>query len=90
MGNKPIKRFSDRLLSVCIWKNKGTSRDGEETEFHTVSVSSSYKDRNGEFKNTNSLRPDDLPALRELLTQAEDFLNSDSAEMEEELVEEVL
>lgn len=90
MGNAPIKRFSDRLLSVAVWKNKGTSRDGEETEFHTVSVSRSYKDRNGEFKNTNSLRPDDLPALRELLTQAEDFLNGDASEMEEEIVEEVL
>ena len=90
MGNKPIKRFSDRLLSVCIWKNKGTSRDGEDTEFHTVSVSRGYKDRNGEFKNTNSLRPDDLPALRELLTQAEDFLNEGASEMEDEIIEEVL
>ena len=90
MGNKPIKRFSDRLLSVAVWKNKGTSRDGEETEFHTVSVSRSYKDRNGEFKNTNSLRPDDLSSVRDLLQQAEEFLNGDSPEMEEELAEEVL
>ena len=90
MGNKPVKRFSDRLLSVCIWKNKGTSRDGEETEFHTVSVSRGYKDRNGEFKNTNSLRPDDLSAVRDLLTQAEEFLNGNASEMEDEIVEEVL
>ena len=90
MGNKPIKRFSDRLLSVCVWKNKGISRDGEETEFHTVSVSRSYKDRNGEFKNTNSLRPDDLPAVRELLQQAENFLNESSTEMEEEILEEII
>ena len=89
MGNKPVKRFTERLLSVAVWKNKGTSRDGEETEFHTVSVSRSYKDRNGEFKNTNSLRPDDLPAVRELLTQAEDFLNGTASE-EEELIEEVI
>ena len=90
MGNKPIKRFSDRLLSVAVWKNKGTGRDGEETEFHTVSVSRSYKDRNGEFKNTNSLRPDDLSAVRDLLTQAEEFLNGNASEMEDEIVEEVL
>ena len=89
MGNKPVKRFSDRLLSVCIWKNKGTGRDGEETEFHTVSVSRGYKDRSGEFKNTNSLRPEDLPAVRELLTQAEDFLNGTAPEMEDEIIEEI-
>ena len=25
MGNQPIKKFNDRLLSVCIWKNEGTT-----------------------------------------------------------------
>jgi len=69
MGNKPIKRFSVGLLNVAIWRNKGTSRYGEESVFHTVSISRGYKS-NGEFKSTGSLMPEDLATVRELLEQA--------------------
>ena len=87
-GNKPIKRFTDRLLSVAVWRNKGISRYGGESVFHTVSISRGYKDKSGEFKSSNSLRPEDLPAVRELITQAEHFLNE--PELEDELLEEVI
>ena len=89
MGNQPIKRFSQGLLNVAIWRNKGTSRYGEESVFHTVSISRGYKSQ-GEFKSTNSLRPEDLGAARELLEQAENYLNNPDPEMEEEIVEEVI
>ena len=90
MGNKPIKRFSQGLLSVAVWRNIGTSRYGEESVFHTISVSRGYKDKSGEFKSSNSLRPEDLGTVRELLQQAENFLNESSPEMEEEIIEEVI
>ena len=89
MGNKPIKRFSAGLLNVAVWRNKGTSRYGEESVFHTVSISRGYKSQ-GEFKSTGSLRPEDLGTVRELLQQAEDYLNNPSSEMEEEIMEEVI
>ncbi len=87
MGNGPVKRFNDRLLSVCIWKNKGTDRYGQENEFHTVSISRGYKDKDGNFKSSNSLRPEDLSSVRDLLEQAENYLNGDSEEIEEEPIE---
>ena len=86
MGNQPIKKFNAGLLSVCIWKNEVTTRFGGKHEFRTVSVSRGYKDKSGEFKSSNSFRPEDLGAIKELLTEAEDFLNGDSREMEEEIV----
>ena len=89
MGNKPVKRFSAGLLNVAVWRNKGTSRYGDESVFHTVSISRGYKSQ-GEFKSTGSLRPEDLGAVRELLQQAEDYLNNPSPEMEEEIMEEVI
>ena len=90
MGNKPIKRFSQGLLNVAIWKNIGTSRYGGESVFHTISISRGYKDKSGEFKSSNSLRPEDLSVVREMLSQAENFLNEIPAEMEEEIIEEVI
>ena len=84
MGNQPIKRFSVGLLNVAVWRNKGTSRYGEETVFHTVSISRGYKSQ-GEFKSTGSLRPEDLGTVRELLEQAESYLNNPEPEMEQEI-----
>lgn len=89
MGNKPVKRFSDRLLNVAVWKNKV---NGSDAEFHTLSISRGYK-KDGEFKSTNSLRPEDIPSVIELLKQAESYIdsvNSGSAEATEEDEEEVL
>ena len=88
MGNKPIKRFSAGLLNVAVWRNMGTSRYGEETVFNTVSISRGYKSQ-GEFKSTGSLRPEDLGTVRELLQQAEEFLNNPNPEMEQEIIEEI-
>lgn len=90
MSNKPIKRFSQGLLNVAIWKNIGTNRYGGESVFHTVSISRGYKDKNGEFKSSNSLRPEDLPVVRELIAQAEKFLNEPEPELEDEMLEEVI
>ena len=75
VNNPPIKKFKSRLLSVAVWKNKGTNSFGETSEFHTVSIQRGYKDKNDEFKSTASLRPQDLPEIKELLTQVEQFLN---------------
>ena len=86
MGNGPIKKFNDRLLSVCIWKNSARDRHGQESEFYTVSVSRGYKDRDGNFKSSTPFRPEDLGSMRELIAQAEEFLG-DCSGLEEEPIE---
>ena len=89
MGNKPVKRFSDRLLNVAVWKNKV---NGSDAEFHTLSISRGYK-KDGEFKSTNSLRPEDIPSVIDLLKQAENYIdsvNSGGTDTSEESTEEVL
>ena len=55
------KQLKVGLIRATIWKNKGTSKAGEETTFNTVSLSRSYKDDKGEWQHTNSLGIDDLP-----------------------------
>ena len=82
MGNKPIKKFMDRLLSVAVWENEGNGSG----KFHTVSMSRGYK-KDGEFKSTNSLRPEDLSSARELLKQAENFIENINTEAIEALDE---
>ncbi len=81
----PEIKFSTGALQVTVWNNEGLSKTGEKTEFKTVSFGRRYKDKNGEWKSTNSLRINDLPKAVMLLNKAFEHLvlkNQDAIEEE--------
>lgn len=91
----PIKKFRAGLISVAIWKNNGTSKKtGEPVEFNTVSLDRRYKDKDGEYKSTGTLRVSDLPRAVVVLQKAFEFLvvkeqvpsASEATAQEEEIV----
>ena len=55
-GNPPVKKWRFGAVSVNVWKNSG-----EKGDYYTVDSQRGYKDRNGEWKNTGSLRLNDMP-----------------------------
>ncbi|MBW3023326.1 hypothetical protein KY308_04445 [Candidatus Woesearchaeota archaeon] len=80
--NKPEKKFRAGPITATIWKN--STEDGER-EFNTVSFERGYKDKNGEWKSTNSLRVNDLPKAAMVLNKAYEYLalgNKDNSEEE--------
>jgi hypothetical protein len=95
-GNLPEKKFSTGAISVTVWKNKATSkRDGSQVEFRTIQLDRRYKDKDGVWKSTNSLRINDLPKASLVLNKAYEYLvmkeqdaspTGDSSEIEEEIV----
>ena len=58
--NIPIKRFRAGPLSASVWNNAGQKNDGQSFEFKSVSFERNYKDKQGAWKTTNSLRINDL------------------------------
>lgn len=69
-ANRPIKEFRVRNLSLAIWQNEGT-RDGRPVTLHSITLNKRYRDQGtGEWKDSNSFFPDDLPRLRLLLDKA--------------------
>lgn len=76
LGQKhPEAKFRASPVTATIWKNKGTTATGEETEYFTVSFERTFKDKKtGEFKKTNSLRQSDLPKATLVLNKAYEFL----------------
>lgn len=91
--NVPEKKFSTGVISATIWQNQGKGRNGEIVSFRTVSFQRSYKDKNGIWQNSNSLRVNDLPkaslvlqkayeyaVLREAQSGASDYANEDIIE----------
>ena len=69
-ANRPIKEFRVRNLSLAIWQNEGT-RDGRPVTLHSITLNKRYRDQEtGEWKDSSSFFPDDLPRLRLLLDKA--------------------
>lgn len=72
--NLPEKKFSTGAIRATVWKNKGTSKDGQETEFRTITLDRSYMDKEGNWKSTGSLRVNDLPRAALVLNKAYEFI----------------
>ena len=68
--NAPIKKFSAGGVQVAVWENEGK----EGNSYNTVSVSRNYKDKNDEWKSSNSFRVSDLPKAVVALNKAYEFL----------------
>ncbi|NOZ80857.1 MAG: hypothetical protein GXP63_04235 [DPANN group archaeon] len=69
-GSQPEKKFRAGAISVSVWQNQGQSKSGEPTFFRTISLQRGYKDKEGNWKNTTSLRVNDLPKAALLMEKA--------------------
>ena len=71
--NQPIKRFKARGLIASIFVNR-IGDDDQRTAMHNVVLQRIYKDKDGQFHYTTSLRGDDLPKAMLVLSQAYEYL----------------
>ena len=70
MSNSPVKKFRIGFVTASIWKNDGTG----DRSFFTVDLQRTYKDGDGELKNTNSMNVSDLLNAARVLTRAEAYI----------------
>ena len=75
MSNKPIQKFNVGAIHVSIWENEGVSKEGIVRNFNSVSIDRNYKDKQGEWKSTNSLKVNDLPKAILALQKAYEYLS---------------
>ena len=74
VSNMPEKKFSTGALVATVWQNQGKSREGDEVSYRTVSFQRRYKDANGEWQSTSTLRVNDLPKASLVLEKAYEYL----------------
>ena len=70
----PIKKFRIGAISASVWNNTGKKDDGQPFEYKSVTFERSYKDKDGEWKTTNSLKLNDLPKATLVLNKAYEFV----------------
>jgi len=67
----PVKKFTTGGITATIWLNPGVK---EGTTYNTVSFQRTYKDKEGNWKSTSSLRTNDLPKAVMVLEKAYEHL----------------
>lgn len=72
--NLPEKKFKAGAVVATIWKNQVNTKKGEAAEFFSLSLDRRYKDKNDEWKSTNSLRNSDIPKAMLVLSKAYEFM----------------
>jgi hypothetical protein len=68
--NKPEKRFRYGAVCVSIWRDEYEGPKGQAFESNSVTLDRAYKDRDGQWKHTNSLKENDIPKAIAALEEA--------------------
>ncbi len=69
----PEKKFRAGAVAATIWRNNAV-KDGKENSYFTVNLDRSYKNKEGAWQNTGSLRANDLPRAALVITEAYKYL----------------
>jgi hypothetical protein len=69
--NRPLKKFRAGAICATVWSNHAKEGEGE---YMTVSFERGYKDKEGVWKSTSSLRANDLPRAALVLQKAYEFI----------------
>lgn len=82
-NTRPEKNFKVGAVRASVWKRTYDTRDGRKFDARRVVLDRSYKDVQGEWKNTNSYDANDIPKAILALEQAYAYLttkdNTDSS-----------
>lgn len=66
---KPEKTIRAGAIEASIWLN-----EAENGQFRTISLSRNYKDKEGNWKNSGTLRTNDIPKAMLVLNKAYEYL----------------
>ncbi len=85
MGKQlPEKKFIASPIAATIWANEA-EKDGKKLTFRTVQIDRAYRDKDGEWQHTNSLRINDVPKAVLVLNKAYEYISLvDKESIEEE------
>jgi len=72
--NTPEKSFRASPVSATVWANEAQGLDGTPRLFRTITLERSYKDKEGSWKKSHSLRVNDLPKAVLVLEKAYEYI----------------
>jgi hypothetical protein len=73
-SSAPLRSFRSGAIQVAIWENTNVGPNGQPMKFQTVTFERRYRDKEGKWQKTNSLRVNDLPKAALILQKAYEYL----------------
>lgn len=68
--NKPICETKIWPVRVAVWENEGKGRDGKPVKYLSYQLERVYKDKDGKWQSTDSLRRQDVLQAAKALEMA--------------------
>ena len=78
--NKPEVTYRAGAVSCSIWKISVKTKDGKTFDNLSVTIQRGYKDKEGNWKNTDSLKTADIPKAQLVLSKAFEFMTMKDGE----------
>ena len=76
---EPVHKERAGAIEVSVWENEKEGKNGK-FKTHNVTFSRGYKDKAGEWQNTQSLNVGDVPKLMVCLQKSYEWIISQKAE----------
>lgn len=71
---KPVARFGNETVSAAVFKEQRTTKKGEPFTTFNVSLRRSYRNANGSFGNTHTLRGKDVCDAIDALKKCDSYI----------------
>ena len=72
--NQPVKKFSAGVVSCALWENEMPLPNGGTKNVLKATFERRYKDKNGEWKSSNSFGRSEIPLAKYCLDKAFDAM----------------
>jgi hypothetical protein len=60
-GQRPVAKFVAGQVSAALWENLVTTKTGKQVTMLKATVERRYKDRDGQWKSSNSFSRNEIP-----------------------------
>jgi len=60
-GQKPLCKIQAGQVSAALWENKVTAKNGNEVDILKATVQRRFKDKEGNWKSSNSFSRNEIP-----------------------------
>ena len=84
--DRPIKDFRAGNIQASVWRNEVNNKDGRTEVRYSVRIQKRFKNKEGEYENTNYLFQDDLPKIILVAQKSFEFITLRESKDAEETV----
>ena len=82
-GNPPIRKINAGCVHASVWENTMKNKEGQDFVANSVSIVRRWKDPEGEWHDSSSFHPNDLPNVVLVVEAALKFLRLDERSPEQ-------